>query len=130
MERPSCENEASSSTCTLPHNLTYSLDGTSIYLTRDIAGAIERYEEYKFDKMIYVISAQQDLHCAQFFKVVELMGFEWANKLEHINYGLVLGMSTRKGTVVLLSDLIRWVLSAPSSKCDIHFWVRIGKQLL
>lgn len=82
-------------------------DGTSIYLTRDIAGAIERYDEYKFDKMIYVVSAQQDAHLAQFFKVLQLMGFDWADRLEHVNYGLVLGMSTRKGTVVLLSDLIR-----------------------
>ncbi|KIJ45253.1 hypothetical protein M422DRAFT_251433 [Sphaerobolus stellatus SS14] len=82
-------------------------DGTSIYLTRDIAGAIERWEQYKFDKMIYVISAQQDLHVSQFFKVVELMGFEFASRLEHVNYGLVMGMSTRRGTVVLLSDLIR-----------------------
>ncbi|KAF8524149.1 arginyl-tRNA synthetase [Hysterangium stoloniferum] len=82
-------------------------DGTSIYLTRDIAGAIERYEKYKFDKMIYVVSAQQDMHLSQFFKVLQLMGFDWADKLEHVNYGLVMGMSTRKGTVVLLSDLIR-----------------------
>ncbi|KAF8587373.1 arginyl-tRNA synthetase [Ramaria rubella] len=82
-------------------------DGTSIYLTRDIAGAIERYEKYKFDKMIYVVSAQQDMHLQQFFKVLQLMDFDWADKLEHVNYGLVLGMSTRKGTVVLLSDLIR-----------------------
>ncbi|KZT04519.1 arginyl-tRNA synthetase [Laetiporus sulphureus 93-53] len=82
-------------------------DGTSIYLTRDIGGAIERYEKYKFDKMIYVISSQQDLHVAQFFKVLDLMGFEWANRLQHVNYGLVLGMSTRRGTVVFLDQIIR-----------------------
>ena len=45
-------------------------DGTSIYLTRDIGAAIERYEKFKFDKMIYVIANQQDLHVAQFFKVL------------------------------------------------------------
>lgn len=82
-------------------------DGTSIYLTRDIGGAIERYEQYKFDKMIYVVSAQQDLHLAQFFKILRLMEFPWADKLEHVNYGLVLGMSTRKGTVVFLDQIIR-----------------------
>ncbi|KAI0330747.1 arginyl-tRNA synthetase [Cubamyces sp. BRFM 1775] len=82
-------------------------DGTSIYLTRDIGGAVERYNKYKFDKMIYVISAQQDMHVAQFFKVLELMGFEWAKNLEHVNYGLVQGMSTRKGTVVFLDQIIR-----------------------
>ncbi|KAH9474201.1 Arginine--tRNA ligase, cytoplasmic [Psilocybe cubensis] len=82
-------------------------DGTSIYLTRDIGGAIERYEKYKFDKMIYVVSSQQDLHLAQFFKVLELMGFPWAKDLVHINYGLVQGMSTRKGTVVFLDQIIK-----------------------
>ncbi|KAF8898168.1 hypothetical protein CPB84DRAFT_1781072 [Gymnopilus junonius] len=82
-------------------------DGTSIYLTRDIGAAIERYEEYKFDKMIYVVSSQQDLHLAQFFKILELMGFTWAKKLLHINYGLVQGMSTRKGTVVFLDQIIK-----------------------
>lgn len=83
------------------------LDGTSIYLTRDIGGAIERYEKYKFDKMIYVVSSQQDLHLSQFFKILKLMEFPWADKLEHVNYGLVLGMSTRRGTVVFLEDIIR-----------------------
>ena len=82
-------------------------DGTSIYLTRDIGGAIERYEKYKFDKMIYVVSSQQDLHLAQFFKVLELMGFPWAKNLIHVNYGLVQGMSTRKGTVVFLNEIIK-----------------------
>ncbi|KAF6751323.1 arginyl-tRNA synthetase [Ephemerocybe angulata] len=85
-------------------------DGTSIYLTRDIGGAVERYEKYKFDKMIYVVASQQDLHLAQFFKVLELMGYEWAQpknaSLVHVNYGLVQGMSTRKGTVVFLNQII------------------------
>ncbi|KAH7099424.1 arginyl-tRNA synthetase [Auriculariales sp. MPI-PUGE-AT-0066] len=82
-------------------------DGTSLYLTRDIGGAIERWDKYKFDKMIYVISSQQDLHVAQFFKVLQLMGFDWADRLENVNYGLVLGMSTRRGTVVFLEDIVR-----------------------
>jgi arginyl-tRNA synthetase len=82
-------------------------DGTSIYLTRDIGGAIERYEKYKFDKMIYVVASQQDLHLAQFFKVLKLMEFPWADRLEHVNYGMVLGMSTRKGTAVFLDQIIK-----------------------
>ncbi|KAJ7844366.1 hypothetical protein B0H14DRAFT_995491 [Mycena olivaceomarginata] len=82
-------------------------DGTSIYLTRDIGGAIERYEKYKFDKMIYVVSSQQDLHLSQFFKVLELMQLPWAASLQHVNYGLVQGMSTRKGTVVFLDQIIK-----------------------
>lgn len=82
-------------------------DGTSIYLTRDIGGAIERYEKYNFDKMIYVVASQQDLHLAQFFKVLNLMEFPWADRLEHVNYGMVLGMSTRKGTAVFLDQIIK-----------------------
>ncbi|KAG7194246.1 uncharacterized protein KQ657_004966 [Scheffersomyces spartinae] len=81
-------------------------DGTSLYLTRDVGEAIQRYETYKFDKMIYVIAAQQDLHCQQFFEIVKQMGFEWAKTLEHINFGMVQGMSTRKGTVVFLDNIL------------------------
>jgi arginyl-tRNA synthetase len=87
--------------------LVHGTDGTSIYLTRDIGGAIERYEQHKFDKMLYVISSQQDLHTAQFIKMLDLMEFPWASSIEHVNYGLVLGMSTRKGTVVFLEQIIR-----------------------
>ncbi|KIJ59969.1 hypothetical protein HYDPIDRAFT_139953 [Hydnomerulius pinastri MD-312] len=82
-------------------------DGTSIYLTRDIGGAIERWEKYQFDKMIYVVASQQDLHLAQFFKMLKLMEFPWADRLEHVNYGMVLGMSTRKGTAVFLDQIIK-----------------------
>lgn len=81
-------------------------DGTTLYLTRDVGEAIERYEKYKFDKMIYVIASQQDLHAAQFFKILELLGFEWASRLQHVNFGMVQGMSTRKGTVVFLDNIL------------------------
>jgi len=87
-------------------------DGTSLYLTRDIAANFERYERYDFDKMIYVIASQQDLHVAQFFKILELMGPPYSDivaKCEHITFGMVKDpkgqtMSTRKGTVVSLAD--------------------------
>ncbi|KAH7345303.1 arginyl-tRNA synthetase [Rhizoctonia solani] len=91
-------------------------DGTSLYLTRDVAAAIERYEKYKFDKMIYVVASQQDLHCAQFFKTLELMEYPWAKTLEHVNFGMVLGMSTRKGTAVFLDDVIREAASVMKEK--------------
>ncbi|GAA5952188.1 hypothetical protein JCM21900_006937 [Sporobolomyces salmonicolor] len=81
-------------------------DGTSVYITRDIGGAVERYERYKFDKMIYVVASQQDLHLAQFFKVLDLMGYEWSKTLQHVNFGMVQGMSTRKGTAVFLEDIL------------------------
>ena len=57
--------------------------------------------------MIYVVAAQQDLHLAQFFKILKLMEFPWAEKLEHVNFGMVQGMSTRKGTAVFLEQIIK-----------------------
>ncbi|KAJ6523382.1 hypothetical protein B0H10DRAFT_2172137 [Mycena sp. CBHHK59/15] len=83
------------------------LDGTSTYIICDIGGAIERYEQYKFDKMIYVVGSAQDFHLTQFFKVLELMGFPWAKNLLHIHYRMVQGMSTRKGTAVFLDRIIK-----------------------
>ncbi|BEJ15181.1 hypothetical protein CspHIS471_0409480 [Cutaneotrichosporon sp. HIS471] len=81
-------------------------DGTSIYLTRDIGGAYDKYQKYKFDKHIIVTAHQQALHFKQLFKTVELMGEEYAGKLEHVTFGMVHGMSTRKGNVVFLDDIL------------------------
>ncbi len=84
-------------------------DGSTLYPTRDIAAAVYRKQEYDFDKMIYVTSAGQSLHFAQWFKVVELMGYEWFDKLVHIPYGTVsingAKLATRTGNVILLKDL-------------------------
>jgi arginyl-tRNA synthetase len=110
LERPSFGNEVGPHPSPLESSSAYecpTLDGTSIYLTRDIAGAIQRYEKYQFDKMIYVIASAQDLHTAQFFKALQLLDLPWANRLEHVNFGLVHGMSTRKGTVVFLEEIIK-----------------------
>lgn len=82
-------------------------DGTTLYLTRDIGAAMERWDRYKFDKMVYVVACQQDLHLQQLFAILKLMGFEWANRCVHINFGMVLGMSTRAGTVVFLDDILK-----------------------
>lgn len=85
-------------------------DGTSLYLTRDIAAVSERYEKYKFDKMIYVVASQQDLHLAQLFKILEAMDYkELAAACTHVNFGMVLGMSTRKGTAKFLDDILETV---------------------
>lgn len=83
-------------------------DGTALYLTRDISELLGRDETYHFDKMIYVVASQQDLHLKQLFKIIELMGHtELAKRVEHINFGMVLGMSTRKGTVKFLNDILK-----------------------
>jgi arginyl-tRNA synthetase len=82
-------------------------DGTSLYLTRDIGEARQRQEKYNFDKMIYVVASQQDLHLAQLFKIEEIMGWDdLSKKCQHINFGMVLGMSTRKGTAKFLDDIL------------------------
>lgn len=84
-------------------------NGSTIYATRDIAAAIYRYNTYHFDKCIYVTSAGQSLHFAQFFKVLELMGYDWAKKLIHVPFGTVSieggKLSTREGNIVLLDDI-------------------------
>ena len=81
-------------------------DGATLYLTRDIAAANERFERLKLDKAIYVIASQQDLHMQQLFKIMELSGRPWAKNMVHINFGMVLGMSTRKGKVEFLEDVL------------------------
>ena len=85
-------------------------DGSSLYATRDMAAASYRKATYDFDKCLYVVAYQQNLHFKQFFKVLELMGKEWAKDLVHVAYGMVSleegVMSTRKGNVVFLEDVI------------------------
>lgn len=91
-------------------------DGASLYATRDLAAACYRKEHYDFDKCLYVVAYQQNLHFKQIFKVLELMGKPWAKDLVHVAYGMVsllddngnqVAMSTRNGTVVLLEDVLK-----------------------
>ncbi|MGL4876374.1 MAG: arginine--tRNA ligase [Clostridium sp.] len=86
-------------------------DGATIYATRDLAAANYRKEKYDFCKSVYVVGTPQALHFKQVFKVLELEGKEWAKDCVHVGFGLVKfpdgGMSTRKGNVVLLDDLLR-----------------------
>ncbi|MBQ2718466.1 MAG: arginine--tRNA ligase [Clostridia bacterium] len=93
----------------MPPCLILKRDGSTLYPTRDIAAAAYRHATYDFDKCIYVTSAGQSLHFAQWFKVVELMGYDWYDRLVHVPYGTVsLGgakLATRTGNVVLLKDL-------------------------
>lgn len=93
----------------MPPCLILKRDGSSLYPTRDIAAAVDRKETYDFDKCIYVTSGQQILHFQQWFKVVELMGYDWYKGLVHVPYGTVsvngAKLATRTGNVVLLKDL-------------------------
>lgn len=93
----------------MPPCLILKRDGSSLYPTRDIAAAYDRKQLYDFDKCIYVTSTQQILHFKQWYKVVELMGYDWYDKLVHVPYGTVsingAKLATRTGNVVLLKDL-------------------------
>ena len=93
----------------MPPCLILKRDGSTLYPTRDIAAAVYRKETYNFDKAIYVTSAGQSLHFAQWFKVVDLMGYDWADQLVHVPYGTVsingAKLATRTGNVILLRDL-------------------------
>lgn len=94
----------------LPPALITKKDGSTLYITRDIAAAIYRKEHYDFYKNLYIVASQQNLHFQQWIKIIELLGYEWANDCVHIPFGLVSledgTMSTREGRVVFLEDVL------------------------
>lgn len=81
-------------------------DGSTLYLTRDIAAAIDRFEKNKFDAMYYVVDNAQTDHFSNLKQVLNKMELPWVDRLTHIKYGRVRGMSTRKGTAVFLEDIL------------------------
>ena len=85
-------------------------DGATLYMTRDLAAAVYRKDTYDFAKSLYVVGGEQREHFVQMKAVLSLMGFEWADDVEHISFGLITfngkKMSTRKGDVVLLKDVL------------------------
>ncbi|MEX2016988.1 MAG: arginine--tRNA ligase [Candidatus Pacearchaeota archaeon] len=86
-------------------------DGTTIYLARDLAAAIDRQKRYKFDRMIYEVGQEQKMYFRQLFKILELLGFKWAKNCIHVDHGLYLDskgkkFSTRKGKTVFLKDIL------------------------
>ncbi len=102
----------------MPPCLILKKDGSTLYPTRDIAAAVYRKETYNFDKCVYVTSAGQSLHFAQWFKVVELMGYDWYSNLVHVPYGTVSingeKLATRTGNVILLKDLFKTAIEKVS----------------
>ena len=95
----------------MPPCLILKSDGSTLYATRDIAAAFYRKKTYNFDKCLYITGMEQQLHFAQWFKVIEKMGYEWSKDLVHIPYGLVSlesgKLSTRGGNVIFLEDLLK-----------------------
>ena len=95
----------------MPPCLILKKDGTTIYATRDIAAALYRKETYDFDKCLYVVAYQQDLHFRQWFKVIEKMGYPWYKDLVHVAFGMISyegqSLSTRKGHVLYFGGRAR-----------------------
>jgi arginyl-tRNA synthetase len=85
-------------------------DGTSLYLTQDLGTAVQRYQDWPFERMIYIVGNEQRYHFQVLFKVLELLGFHWAENLYHLAYGMVNlpegKMKSREGTVVDADELI------------------------
>ena len=94
----------------MPPALILRSDGATLYITRDLAAAFYRHNTYHFDKCLYVVAYQQNLHFRQLFKILELMGCEWAKGMEHVAFGMVSyegrALSTREGYVLYLEDLL------------------------
>ena len=94
----------------MPPALILRSDGATLYITRDLAAAKYRKDTYNFDKSLYVVAYQQDLHFRQLFKVLELMGYDWYSQCEHVAFGMVSfggeSLSTREGRVVYLDELL------------------------
>lgn len=94
----------------LPPALIQKRDGSTLYLTRDLASAFYRKKIYNFDKSIYVVGAQQELHFKQCFEIIKRMGYDWYKDMVHVQFGMVSleegTMSTRKGRVVFLEDVL------------------------
>ncbi len=86
-------------------------DSSSLYATKDLPLAIQKFNEYHLDRSIYVIDVRQSLYLKQIFKTLELLGYDWSDKLYHLAYELVnlpgnVTMASREGTVVLFDDLV------------------------
>ncbi|WP_077367206.1 arginine--tRNA ligase [Anaerosalibacter sp. Marseille-P3206] len=95
----------------LPPALVKKSDGSTLYVTRDIAASIYRKEHYDFYKNIYVVGSEQILHFKQWMAIVKLMGYDWVKDCIHVPFGMVSledgTMSTRKGRVVFLEDVLK-----------------------
>lgn len=99
----------------MPPAIILKRDGSSTYITRDVATAIKRKEKYDFYKNIYVVATQQNLHFKQLKSLIKKLGYDWADDIEHVSFGMVSladgTLSTRKGQVVFLEDVLKKSIS-------------------
>ena len=106
----------------LDHKLLLRSDGTSVYMTQDIGTAIQRYEDFGIDGMIYTVGNEQEYHFKVLFLILKKLGYKWAERLYHLSYGMVDlpsgKMKSREGTVVDADDLIRQMEETAQSISD------------
>ncbi|MCK0206018.1 arginine--tRNA ligase [Ornithobacterium rhinotracheale] len=94
----------------LDEKLVLRADGTSVYITQDLGTAVERFKNYNIDGLTYVVGNEQDYHFKVLFLILKKLGFDWADQLHHLSYGMVDlpdgKMKSREGTVVDADDLM------------------------
>jgi arginyl-tRNA synthetase len=100
----------------MPPCLLKKSDGATLYATRDLAAALDRYKKYKFDKMLYVVGSEQRLHFQQVVRVLEILGHEWAKKCIHVNFGMIYlpeggKISSRKGGGIFMDEVVEKIIS-------------------
>lgn len=101
-----------------PPVLLETRDGTTLYITRDIAAAIDRQARFGFERSLYVVAQDQAFHFAQLIRTLGAMGFDWASKMAHVPFGRVHGMSTRRGNVVFLDEVLDEAVAMAREICE------------
>ncbi|MEG2078575.1 arginine--tRNA ligase [Chryseobacterium sp.] len=106
----------------LDQKLLLRSDGTSVYMTQDLGTAVERFKENNLQKLIYTVGNEQDYHFQVLFKVLKKLGYEWADQLFHLSYGMVElpngKMKSREGTVVDADELMQDMFDIAKSKSE------------
>jgi arginyl-tRNA synthetase len=109
----------------IPDKVLLRSDGTSVYSTQDLQMAKDSYERYKFDKRLYVVDFRQSDYFKQIFKILEVLGFDWAERLHHVAYGVVKlpegQMSSRKGLVVNADDVFQKLIELETEEVGKNF---------
>ncbi|MDR6527350.1 arginyl-tRNA synthetase [Chryseobacterium rhizosphaerae] len=106
----------------LDQKLLLRSDGTSVYMTQDLGTAVERFKQSDIKKLIYTVGNEQDYHFQVLFKILKKLGYEWADQLYHLSYGMVElpegKMKSREGTVVDADDLMQEMYETAKSKAQ------------
>ena len=109
----------------MPPALIRKSDGATLYITRDLAAAIYRVENFHPEEMLYVVGRPQELHFQQLFLLLKMLGFDWWNNLKHIKFGHIQGLSTRRGEIIFLEQVLDEARERASEKIEDN--IKAGK---